>query len=71
MTRLDANRKLVEYLIDIIEQHPDLRFSQILSVFRFVRTTRPVRPNVTEVNWENEFYVEPEQILKRVFPNET
>jgi hypothetical protein len=47
------------YIFDMIEKHPDLRFGQILSVLE-------VTERDEELNWKNEYYLEPEELLKRV-----
>ncbi len=65
MTRQESNRKLTSYLIDLIEQHPDLRFGQILYNFGFVKPARAVK-EPGEQPWQNEFYVEPGDLLLRV-----
>lgn len=36
MTRLEANRKILEKLSEIIERRPDLRFQQILQNYEIV-----------------------------------
>ena len=64
MTRQSQNEELVKVLNNLVKDNPDLRFSQILYVFRFVKANRPTRD--AGDNWQNEFYVEPEEILKRV-----
>lgn len=66
MTRQEANRQLVAELFNLIEQNPDLRFSQIMSVYGFVRQERAVRFEDIGVSWQNDFYTEPTDILERV-----
>lgn len=69
MTRQEANKQLLKILSNIIENNPDLRFSQILSAFGFVRHTRPIKQegaDLHRVEWLDEFYVEPQKILERV-----
>jgi hypothetical protein len=64
-----ANVELLEILTKIVVQNPDLRFSQILSAYGFVRHNRPVSQtgaDLANVHWKDEFYEEPEVILKRV-----
>ena len=65
MSRQEQNKELVKLLSELIEQHPDLRFSQILFNFGFVKQDRPANPNLG-VGWQNEFYLESEKVLKRV-----
>jgi len=64
MTRQEANLRLVGLLKQLIETHPQLRFSQILYSFGFVKPNRPTLE--AGDNWQNEFYSESEEILKRV-----
>jgi hypothetical protein len=63
--RYQANKRLLEILSRLIENNPDLRFSQILYSFGFVKGTRPANPDLG-VDWQNEFYKEPNEILERV-----
>ena len=65
MTRQEANLELLNKLEYLIEAHPDLRFSQILDVFGFVKAERPVK-DPGRIHWQNEFYVEGGQLLERV-----
>jgi hypothetical protein len=66
MNRLQANIQLLKILEALIkEQGADLRFSQILQSYGFVRQTRPAKPDLG-IEWMNEFYEEPEVILERV-----
>jgi hypothetical protein len=69
MTRQQANRQLIRILTEIVETCPDLRFSQILSAFGFVRHTRPIKQegaDLHRVEWLDEFYKEPQELLERV-----
>ena len=71
MTRAAANRKLVEKLAEIVHKYPDLRFSQILQNFDFVQTKEimidhPHHRAYPELVWEDEFYLESEDLLERV-----
>lgn len=65
MTRQEANLELAYKLLDLIDTHPDLRFSQILDVFGFVKAQRPVKDR-GRISWQNEFNMEGEDLLKRV-----
>ena len=65
MTRQDINYELLFELEGLILDNPDLRFSQILDVFGFVKAERPARPEAG-ISWQNEFYLEPDLVLKRV-----
>lgn len=65
MNRQETNQQLVDILQFLIEINPDLRFSQILSAYGFVKAARPARPEL-KIEWQNEFYTEPEKILERV-----
>ncbi len=42
-----------------------MRFSQILQNFGFVKAERPAHPD-QRISWQNEFYMEPQDVLKRV-----
>lgn len=68
--RLEANMELLTILMGLVSNHPEQRFSQILRNYGFVRETRPVNPESLEsqhvVDWCNEFYAEPQEVLKRV-----
>ncbi len=65
MTRQQANQELVDILQYLVETEPDLRFSQILYNYGFVKPIRPARPELA-LDWQNEFYYEPTRILARV-----
>ena len=54
--RLKANRELLILLACIIERYPELRFNQVLEVYKFMPKTLPA----------NNFYEEPQVTLKRV-----
>jgi hypothetical protein len=67
--RLEANKRLLEILNRLVENNPDQRFSQILRNNSFVRETRPVKAEIgvqLDIKWENEFYIESSDLLKRV-----
>lgn len=67
--RHHANKRLLKLLSKAMSKHPEQRFGQILQNFGFVKTTRPINPkSATEyhVEWHNEFFVEPSDLLKRV-----
>lgn len=65
MNRKESNIDLLNILEYLIEKHPDLRFSQILQSYGFVKPNRPTKDQ-GQVDWQNEFYSEPDEILKRV-----
>lgn len=65
MTRKDANIELLNKLEYCIERYPDMRFSQILQNFGFIKPIRPAKDS-SQVDWQNEFYVEGGQLLDRV-----
>ena len=65
MTRKDANIELLNKLEYCIERYPDMRFSQILLAFAFVKQERPARPEA-RISWQDEFYVEGEHLIDRV-----
>jgi len=66
MTRKEANLQLVTELFNIVQKYPDLRFSQILGSYGFVRQERAVRYEDVGVTWQNDFYTEPSVVLERV-----
>lgn len=66
----DAARKaatlaLLGLLSQLIEKNPTMRFSQILQNYGFVKPNRPAHPD-QRIDWQNEFYMEPVALLKRV-----
>lgn len=65
MTRQEANRELSDILSYLVEKHKDLRFGQILLTYRFVKQERSAKPEL-RISWQDEFYMEPEEVLKRV-----
>jgi len=65
MTRLQANKKLLKILKELVINNPDQRFSQVLQNLGFVKPSRPVR-DLGMIEWQNEFYLESEELLKRV-----
>lgn len=65
MSRQADNFQLAAILIELIKEYPDQRFSQILQNYGFIKPNRPTNPDV-RVDWQNEFYEEPEVILERV-----
>lgn len=64
--RYSANLKLLFKLSTLIQENPELRFSQILNSYGFTRTVRPVSPESSMVDWVNDFYLESEDLLERV-----
>lgn len=62
--RLETNRKLLQILSQIIEDHPDARFSQILYNFNFVRPT--LSSDQMEMVWLDEYDFESDDLLKRI-----
>lgn len=62
--RQQTNRRLVEILNRLVENNPDLRFGQILSSYGFVEDQNYA--GMGGPAWEDEFYTEPNEILKRV-----
>jgi hypothetical protein len=64
MTRQEANLKLADILKEMIQNNPDIRFSQVLYAFGFIK---PNRPTIDAGDyWQNEFYTEPTEVLERV-----
>jgi hypothetical protein len=60
--RQEINNQLVQQLYELINKYPDMRFSQALLNFGFVRDTNLQDGRV----WIDEYNVEPEHILARV-----
>ena len=56
--RQEDNRRIVMYLFDMVEKHPDLRFGQIMAGLRVVEFEGD--------GWKGEFYLEPSELLNRV-----
>jgi hypothetical protein len=65
MNRQEANIKLKDLLEYLILKYPDLRFSQILDIAGFVKPQRPTKDR-GRISWQNEFNMEPEELLERV-----
>lgn len=65
MNRQEANKELINQLQYLVDRNPDMRFSQILLAFGFVKQERPARPEA-RISWQDEFYLEGSQILERV-----
>lgn len=65
MTRHENNLELLNRLEYLIEKYPDMRFSQILLTFAFVKQERPAKPEA-RISWQDEFYVEGGDLLTRV-----
>jgi hypothetical protein len=61
MTRLEANRLIILILEQYIEEYPDTRFSQALLNLGVV-----VDWGGDERAWEDDFYLESEELLKRI-----
>lgn len=68
MTRQRANRELLEHLILLVEKHPDQRFGQLLQNAGFLDALDfgAYVPGWGGPAWKNEFYLEPQELLKRV-----
>ena len=63
--RKEANLKLLEHLKYLMDNNPSMRFGQILQNFGFIKAERPAKPE-QRISWQNEFYVEPQEVLERV-----
>lgn len=67
--RKTATLALLGLLSQLVQDNPTMRFSQILQNYGFVKQARPVNPSHADdlnVHWQNEFYLEPVALLKRV-----
>lgn len=62
--RLAENRELVKLLSELVENNPSERFHQILRNNGFI--TEHIDEHNMPVYWENEFYLESENVLNRV-----
>lgn len=62
-----TNGELVMLLYKLIQENPTMRFSQILSNFDFVKQDQidDISGGTTQF-WQDEFYLEPTELLKRV-----
>jgi hypothetical protein len=70
MTRMEANLKLIEILTRLTYQYPDLRFSQMLFNFGFVKDASKdvmtaTGPETTRC-WADEYYIESSELVKRI-----
>lgn len=63
--RKETNQKLVDILQKLVNENPSQRFSQILQNYGFIKPNRPANPD-QRIDWQNEFYMEPQQVLERV-----
>ena len=67
--RIAANRDLAEIIMEAVENHADMRFGQLLDYLGIVRplehTGGAIRTTPTRA-WQDEFYLEPMELLKRV-----
>lgn len=70
MTRQQANYQLTNLLHEIVKKYPDLRFSQILQNFDYIKVQEIKGMNAGGTYhylvWKDEFYLEPQDLLKRV-----
>jgi hypothetical protein len=60
--RRDATIELVQILAWLVAEHPEQRFGQLLQNYGFVSFYDESDPYA----WNNEFYLEPVELLKRV-----
>lgn len=65
ITRADNNFELLSILRDLVNKYEDLRFGQLLQSFGFIKPERAVK-DPGRINWQNEFYLEPSELLERV-----
>lgn len=61
--RKEATMELLQLLGQLILEHPEQRFSQILQNYGFVIWDDS---DIESNSWSNEFYLEPVTLLKRV-----
>lgn len=61
--RLKYNLKLLDNLLLLVYNNPEMRFGQILENFRYVTNDRDYSNGC---NWEFEFYLESCKLLERV-----
>jgi len=63
--RINSNKILLQLLLHLIEKYPEQRLGQLMQNFYFTKPVRPVKLS-SEMDWQNEFYSEPDEILNRV-----
>lgn len=63
MTRQEANKEILKLLSKAVEEQSDVRFGQLL---RNMEVIREIRIDGVPEYWANEFYAEPQYILKRM-----
>ena len=62
--RFKANCWLLNTLAELVNEHKELRFGQILEAYGFVKTGEP--HNDIYATWDRDIYVEPQFIAERV-----
>lgn len=63
--KLKANIELLELLRSLIYSYPNLRFSQILNNFDFVKQDFTCGDSAYQV-WVDEYHLEPKELVERV-----
>jgi len=63
MTRQEANKRILEILIEEVNGQPDIRFGQLLRNLGAISEEREVDGPML---WANEFYLEPQDLLQRI-----
>jgi len=66
MTRLEANRKILEILKVMVETYPDQRFGQMMRNVDVVREVKIDTKEFTGLVWIDEFNLESEELLNRI-----
>lgn len=64
-SRAEANGELIVILSDYLETYPDVRFSQALQNLYYVEQL-PITLMTDPHLWQDEFYLESEELLQRV-----
>ncbi len=67
--RQTSNLLILTILSDYLKKYPDIRFSQALLNLNIVKQldVQPRHPNDwPDQRWADEFYLEPEDLLKRI-----
>ena len=60
------NSDILKKLESFLDRHPEMRFSQALLNFGFVKE---VADKEGKLYWKDEFYTEPEAVLRRLAPD--
>lgn len=65
MSSLTYNLQILSKLIELVNEYPELRFSQILYNYKFVIDSE-TSSKYGEDEWKNEFNLESKKLLERI-----